>query len=346
MMSTLSVGNRTKMKGRMFTRKILFRYLVPLGGVAVLLLYLIRTLLNNITMRTYLSTSSSNLSTRRDVWTTPYSQQFHEHQDASKANHLIMVAGHSVIISGHLHDADTDEKDWYMFDYQVGHGLPQSIVSHIRAGIQEAAKDPHSLLVFSGGETRSSVGPINEGTSYFMVADAMDLWNEPVVRNETSFLGAATVRERSITEEFASDSFENLLFSICRFKEVAGSYPTRITVISFTFKRTRFIKLHARALQWNLNAFAYIGLDADASSGFDIEASVQGEITNAIIPFVEDPYGCFTGELQEKRKGRNPFFRTPPYELTCPEMKQILQWCGPELIPTSSLPWESSRQPF
>ena len=33
---------------------------------------------------------------------------------AVKAQNLVMVAGHSVTVSGHLKDADHDEKDWFL----------------------------------------------------------------------------------------------------------------------------------------------------------------------------------------------------------------------------------------
>jgi hypothetical protein len=39
-----------------------------------------------------------------------------------------------------------------------------------------------------------------------------------------------------VVEDYARDSFENLLFSICRFKEVTGNYPARVTVVGYTFK--------------------------------------------------------------------------------------------------------------
>jgi len=139
-----------------------------------------------------------------------------------------VVAGHSVVISGNLEEAGTDENVWYVFsvneeiittipalfhlmdrlmllhfryllDYQKGRGLPQAIVAHIKSGIEEANADPDALLIFSGGETRSLTGPLTEGSSYFRVADAMDMWPE-----------GSTVRARTITEEFATDSFENL----------------------------------------------------------------------------------------------------------------------------------------
>lgn len=257
--------------------------------------------------------------------------------EVTHANHLILVAGHSVIVSGHLRDANVDEKDWYLLDYQKGQGLPQAILSHIRAGIHEAAKDPLSLLIFSGGETRAITGPVNEGSSYFRVADALKLWEEPT--RTMTIESASNVRARTTAEEFATDSFQNLLFSICRFKEVTGSYPSKITTVSFTFKRKRFEELHAKAIRWPSSQFNYVGMDPNESTGFNLKRSTEGELNNAAHPFETDMYGCNTDILKEKRKNRNPFFRTPPYELTCPDMKPLLNWCGPNLIPTSNVPW-------
>ncbi len=117
-----------------------------------------------------------------------------------------MVAGHSVTVSGHLHDAGVDESDWFLLDYQKHVGLPQTIVAHIQEGIRLASEDENSLLIFSGGETRAVTGPINEGTSYFRVADAMNLWE----KNQNDGIHHNTVRSRTITEEFATDSFQNL----------------------------------------------------------------------------------------------------------------------------------------
>jgi hypothetical protein len=152
----------------------------------------------------------------------------------------------------------------------------------------------------------------------------------------------STVRARTAAEEFATDSFQNLMFSICRFREVTGAYPTMITVISFSFKGPRFQKMHAEALRWPEDRFRFIGVDPPASTGFDLEASTRGEYENAAKPFESDPYGCHSAVLQEKRQARNPFHRTAPYELTCPEMKGLLQYCGPKLYPKEELPWGNS----
>lgn len=118
---------------------------------------------------------------------------------AAKTRNLIVVAGHSVTISGHLEDAGSDESDWFLLPYQRHRGLPQAIAAHIEAGMEVARKDPASLLLFSGGETRASTGPLTEGASYYRVADAMNLWPS-----------GSDVRARTASEEFATDSFENL----------------------------------------------------------------------------------------------------------------------------------------
>jgi hypothetical protein len=264
------------------------------------------------------------------IWIDPdNAQPFNDKGLATKAQNMIVVAGHSVTVSGHLEDAGSDESDWFLLNYQKGQGLPQAIYGHIQAGIEEANKDPFSLLIFSGGETRAVSGPQTEAQAYYHVADAMKLWQ-------------GTVRARTTTEEFATDSFENLMFAICRFREVTGDYPQKITVVSFSFKRRRFEALHAPSLQWPPDQFAYIGVDPPTSTGFDLQRATDGELQNAAAPFEKDPYGCHTPVLQEKRKSRNPFMRTPPYALTCPEMKDLLSYCGPQLYPEDRLPWGKS----
>jgi hypothetical protein len=40
-------------------------------------------------------------------------------------------------------------------------------------------------------------------------------------------------------EEYALDSYENLLFSIARFREVTGRWPEKITVIGYGMKQAR-----------------------------------------------------------------------------------------------------------
>lgn len=66
----------------------------------------------------------------------------------------------------------------------------------------------------TGGKTRVLAGPKSEGESYFFIADHFDWWGKP------------DLRARASTEDFARDSFENILFSICRWV-VCGHCDTR-----------------------------------------------------------------------------------------------------------------------
>lgn len=317
---------RRKFLAHQERKRIEMRKNVFFGGATVIMVLFF--VLNGIR---YASSSSSPKKRLRgsNSFVAPDAQPFNQDSKASRAKHLIMVAGHSVTISGNLRDAETDENVWFLLDYQKNRGLPNAIVAHIKAGIKKAQEDPESLLIFSGGETRAVTGPLTEASSYFRVADAMDLWPE-----------SSNVRARTVTEEFATDSFENLLFSICRFREVTGRYPEKISVVSFSFKQRRFETLHAPALQFPKSRFEYIGVDPPAETGFDLASAKQGELQNAALPFEEDPYGCHSPVLQEKRKARNPFSRTPPYEITCPEMKALLHYCGPKLFPEAQVPWK------
>lgn len=78
---------------------------------------------------------------------------------------------------------------------------------------------------------------------------------------------------RMTTETFALDSFENLIFSIARFREYTGSYPERVTVVGFGMKKERFEELHAKAIRWPSRSyyrghrrFAYIGIDDEGDN--------------------------------------------------------------------------------
>jgi hypothetical protein len=67
------------------------------------------------------------------------------------------------------------------------------------------------------------------------------------------------VQPGSALQEHARDSFENLLFSLCRFFEITGSYPARVTAVSYTLKQQRFEQLHRAAVRFPADAFTFIG---------------------------------------------------------------------------------------
>ena len=53
-----------------------------------------------------------------------------------------------------------------------------TFVEQMRFGVREAANNPASLLVFSGGKTRRDAGSISEGLSYWEVSRAFGWFGE------------------------------------------------------------------------------------------------------------------------------------------------------------------------
>lgn len=253
-------------------------------------------------------------------------------------SHAVIVAGHAVLRISKLASADRDDGAWYLLKYQLNQGFPGIITSHIKRGVQIAAADGAAMLLFSGGQTRRDVGPTSEAASYYYLAQHKQWLNPaPAATTAVSAFGfESTLVQRTYLEEHARDSYENLLFSICRFREVAGHYPSKVTVVGFDFKQERFSALHRRAIGFPEANFSYVGLRPQHSK-FDHAKAARGE-QEVLRSFKLDLYAC-AAALAEKKDVRNPFRRTVPYQLACPELRALLAWCGPEMIAASALPW-------
>ncbi|CAO3693250.1 unnamed protein product [Umbelopsis ramanniana] len=237
---------------------------------------------------------------------------------------LIMVPGHA-IYHGVMNDLDLNKDEgWTLEEFQKG-GQIKVFMNHIKKGIELLQEDEKSLLVMSGGETRPLAGPLSEAQSYWQIA-------QYYLSKTTS----SSSLSRIATEEHARDSMENLLFSICRFYELTGNYPKKITVIGFEFKKERFIKIHRAALRYPIEKFDYIGIDPE-----DIPKEVaKGENQNSLGPFEQDVYGCH-GRLWQKKLDRNPFRRQHAYRQTCPALAPLMGYCPTsrtEIFP-GTLPW-------
>uniref|UniRef100_A0A7S0S546 DUF218 domain-containing protein n=1 Tax=Chlamydomonas leiostraca TaxID=1034604 RepID=A0A7S0S546_9CHLO len=241
---------------------------------------------------------------------------------AAHLKNLILVAGHAVFVGTDYHAAQY-ESSWFLEEYQKVPGEAQSFVDHIALGVKEASRDPTAMLLFSGGQTRRAAGPRSEGLSYWVVAEAASWFNAS---------NADSVRNRTFTEEHARDSFENLLFSLCRFYELTGHYPEHITVVSYTLKRDRFTSLHRAALRWPVANFDFVGTPVPPAA----QGAQEGE-ARTVAAFKQDPYGC-SGDLLNKKLGRDPFAVGPIHPSRCPEMKGLLQHCSPYMF-EGRLPW-------
>lgn len=243
---------------------------------------------------------------------------------ASGLDHLVIVPGHSIWIGAREEDAEVEDS-WLLASYQKARRRPTVFRAHISRGSQIATEDPRALLVFSGGHT-SPFSATSEGESYLRFARA------------TGLLPSADTFTRVTIEDAALDSFQNVLFSIARFRELTGVYPTRITVVGHDFKRRRFEGLHRLALRWPKPRFTYEGVPLGSEA--DEREAAAGELANAFSPYSKDLYGCHA-PLSQKRAGRNFHMRTHGYHVGAPELCELLEWCpkdGIQIFP-GTLPW-------
>lgn len=206
---------------------------------------------------------------------------------------LILVPGHAV---WNLRGDPLDDASWHLKPYQ--NSEPRYFVEHIRAGVELAGQRPDSLLMFSGAATERAAGPVSEALGYWRIAEWHGWW------------GCAGVRERAVLEELALDSFLNVLYGLHRFRQVAGSWPERVTACGWGFKGRRIGVLHREALGWT-RPFEYIGVNDPPNLD---EVRVREERTCA--EFEADPWGACE-PIAGKRAARRPLgYEVPP------------GWCG------------------
>jgi len=247
---------------------------------------------------------------------------------------LVLVAGHAPFKAA-VTDVPTDpqsDESWVLQPFQSGE--PPFYLEHIRRGVALTRDNPRSLLIFSGGRTRPEAGAWSKARTYLEIARAHRFWlldtGDP--KNPTF----DEVTRRTTTEVFARDSFENLFFAICRFQQVVGSYPRRVTVVGWAFKTERF-GLHRNTLSYPSPRFQYVGVNDPV----DLDSVQEGERT-AIRHFRRFPYGV-GGALAEKRAGRNPFSQEHDYR-QCPGLQSFFAFmdnaANTEKRYTGSLPWK------
>jgi len=176
--------------------------------------------------------------------------------------------------------------------------------------------------VFSGGQTRPGA-TTTEAESYLRLALQSKLIPSEFIR--------------ATTENYALDSYQNLLFSIARFHEYTGVYPEKVSIYGYEMKRKRFTDLHRLAIGWPTLQFAYFGID---SSDFEENQIAQeGERLLGYTPYSMDLYGCHS-QLLRKRKSRNHALRFHPYHTSSPELSALLEWCPADnTLYGGVLPW-------
>jgi hypothetical protein len=155
----------------------------------------------------------------------------------SSREDLIIVPCHGVFTG----TDPLDPCDWVIEKWQE-HDLCH-FIAHVqtgldlfigRAGIESLGTMRH--IMFSGGRTKQETEQ-SEALGYYKIAS--------IILKDSEW--SDKYRE-AILEEYARDSFENVLFCICRFWQLYARFPTHIHIVGFPFKKRRFKFLHFPAI--------------------------------------------------------------------------------------------------
>lgn len=214
-------------------------------------------------------------------------------KDYSQAKRLVIVPGHAIYVGTDV--AQTrDDKYW------IG-GFPgeaKYYVEHDLAGIDIAGNDPKCLIIFSGGQTREAAGPRSEAEGYWFLSD------------QFSWSNFNDLKGRALLEDFARDSFENLVFGIGAFARVTGQMPVEIIVCGWGFKEDRY-RGHADTLRINPASFHYIRVNMPEGNENDVSTPLGGAMKGEMktqADFAADPFGTYS-TLRQKRLQRDPWLR-------------------------------------
>jgi hypothetical protein len=159
---------------------------------------------------------------------------------AIMADTLVIVCCHSI-----FHGTDpNDESHWALQPFQRSTiskpGEHTTFLKHIRMALNfQGTSD--KTVVFSGGHTNPDYPDLSEAQSYLNAAVAAD--------------GSESVNS-VILEDQATDTYQNILFSILKYHAVKGCYPGSIVVVTHDFKSQR-VHLHQQAIRWSKSFRVY-----------------------------------------------------------------------------------------
>lgn len=232
--------------------------------------------------------------------------------------HLIIVPCHSIWTGGAKLGEDSGE--WLLQTFQVEGNDHLAFIDHLMLGQESLLEDEKAILVISGGRTKLEAGSLSEAESYHRLLD--------LKRRQSVHKQIDEIESRTFVEPFAKDSFENILYLICRFYDVCGRYPKCITICGFEFKKDRFLQLHLqRALGFDLKCVNFKGNSPNPvfqgpkrDKYFEELAANERKTYNI---FKKDLYGLGP-VLMAKRTSRNPFKEAHNYKSENPDISLLL----------------------
>ncbi|MBN1491925.1 MAG: YdcF family protein [Phycisphaerae bacterium] len=231
---------------------------------------------------------------------------------------LIIVPGHGVCKAG-LTTPNMALLDSSWVGIFPGEG--PFYVAHAERGVRLAAEKASALLVFSGGQTREDAGPRSEAEGYLEIAKDAGWWD------------CIAVKDRAVKEEYARDSFENLLFGLALFRQHTGNWPNMVTVCGWKFKEKRY-SLHRQALKWPKKQFRYFGVNDP--TGDELPKALAGE--KAKVESVSRDLFLVGSEWVAQRELRDPFHRMHPYRGIDRDLDGLFDFLDRNTF-TGKLPW-------
>lgn len=258
----------------------------------------------------------------------------------SNIQNLIILPCHSVFapelnpnfVEGdkkNMFKAAENKENWILEDFQLESNDQISFLKHLELSLFELYSNiENSALVISGGFTKSQVEK-SESSSYLEL-----LKSTKVFEQSPNF----KLDKNILLEEYARDSYENVLYSIITFYKKFNKFPKRITIVSLIFKRERFLTSHLTTLGYytlpslkndeilldnlpnNKNVkFVGVGpfLPSQTQDLSDSEykisnqnfwdSLIKNEKLNALDLFRANPFGSKFSKLNEKKMKRDPW---------------------------------------
>ncbi len=236
----------------------------------------------------------------RSILTNAISKQSQTMAKPAVIDTLIIVCCHAIWVEDGVRvvsDNRIIEDGWLIEPFQID--KTSTFVKHIAAGIKQLLFNKNAILVFSGGATKPDRTWISEAVSYNLYA------------RRYGMLDDSDLLMRTFMEADATDSFQNVLFSLIRFPQFVQHYqqaytkgrmsenpaeqppfPQRLILISHDFKRARFEQLHLPAIRYPVNAtrFEYLGIDPPFS-GDKMQEIKEGDAIRGYGAWLNDLYG-------------------------------------------------------
>lgn len=168
--------------------------------------------------------------------------------------HLAILCCHAVY-HGTSGSDPRKEENWALKPFQRGtdtkSGEHETFLQHAFAAVQ--LQNDHTLVAFSGGPTDEEYPDLSEAQSY---VNAFKDWSEHIGLSMSK-----DILEDILLEDAATDSYQNVVFSILAFRRRTGYYPRHLIIITHAFKNARFLRLHAKALRWPVDRVKVLGIN-------------------------------------------------------------------------------------